>query len=81
MITVNVHEAKTRWSALIKAVEERGESVILCRNGRPVARISKVENSRKISTRLTPHPKMSRVKINYDPTEPLQLDEWPREPK
>jgi hypothetical protein len=29
MITVNMHEAKTRLSELVKAVEERNEAVVL----------------------------------------------------
>ena len=37
MITVNMHEAKTRLSELVKAVEERNEIVVLCRDGREVA--------------------------------------------
>lgn len=32
----NIHEAKTQFSKLVAAVE-RGESVTICRNGRPVA--------------------------------------------
>ena len=39
MITANMHEAKTRLSELVKAVEERGEVVVLCRNGKPVVRL------------------------------------------
>lgn len=39
MITVNMHEAKTRLSELVKAVEERDEIVVLCRDGREVAEI------------------------------------------
>ena len=39
MITVNMHEAKTRLSELVKAVEERNETVVLCRDGREVAEI------------------------------------------
>ena len=39
MITVNLHEAKTRLSELVKAVEERNETVVLCRDGREVAEI------------------------------------------
>ena len=31
----NIHEAKTRFSRLVAAVE-RGETVTICRNGRPV---------------------------------------------
>ena len=36
MVTVNVHEAKTHLSRLIKQVEAR-EEVIIARNGKPVA--------------------------------------------
>ena len=38
MITVNVHEAKTNLSQLLKQVEA-GEEVIIARNGKPVARL------------------------------------------
>ena len=34
MITVNMHEAKTRLSELVDAAEH-GEVVILCRRGQP----------------------------------------------
>jgi antitoxin (DNA-binding transcriptional repressor) of toxin-antitoxin stability system len=34
MISANMHEAKSRLSAWVKAVEEDGETVILCRNGK-----------------------------------------------
>ena len=39
MITVNMHDAETRLSELVKAVEERNETVVLCRNGREIAEI------------------------------------------
>ena len=38
MVTVNVHEAKTNLSRLLKQVEA-GEEVIIARNGTPVARL------------------------------------------
>lgn len=37
MIRVNTHEAKLRLSALLAAVEKKGERVLICRNGKPVA--------------------------------------------
>ncbi len=79
MITVNMHEAKTRLSELVKAVEERGEKVVLCRHGKPVAELNKPAGRSKKFNRLKPHPKLSRIQINYDPTEALQPDEWPEE--
>ena len=36
--TVNVHEAKTRLSRLLEAVEA-GENVVIARAGKPVARL------------------------------------------
>ena len=39
--TVNVHEAKTNFSKLLKRVE-RGEEVIIARAGNPVARLSRL---------------------------------------
>ncbi len=38
MVTVNVHEAKTHLSRLLKQVEA-GEEVTIARNGEPVARL------------------------------------------
>ncbi len=38
MRQVNIHEAKTHLSRLIEAVE-RGEEIIIARNGKPVARL------------------------------------------
>jgi prevent-host-death family protein len=44
MKTVNVHEAKTTLSALLAEVEQ-GEEVIIARNGKPVARLTRVAPS------------------------------------
>ncbi len=41
MVTVNVHEAKTNLSRLLKQAEA-GEEVIIARNGKPVARLTPV---------------------------------------
>jgi len=73
MRIVNVHEAKTRLSALLAEVEKTGETVSICRHGKPVADL--VPHRRP--DRLAPHPVMSAIEIRYDPTEPLTKDEWP----
>jgi antitoxin (DNA-binding transcriptional repressor) of toxin-antitoxin stability system len=77
MITVNMHDAKTRLSALVKAVEEQNEVVVLCRDGRAVAEIRR-RASRRRARNLTPDPRL-RVEFarGYRPTEPLADDEWP----
>lgn len=48
MVTVNVHEAKTHLSRLLKQVEA-GEEITIARNGKPVARLvsSKKQGKRK----------------------------------
>lgn len=74
MKTVNVHEAKTTFSKLLARVESSKESVIICRNGRPVADL--VPHQQK--SRVIPHPVLSKIKIKYDPTEPLSGEEWPK---
>ncbi len=75
MKTLNVHEAKTRLSAVLADIEATGESFLVCRRGKPVAEL--IPHRRP--SRLTPHPVLSKIKINYDPTEPLDEDEWPED--
>lgn len=77
MITVNMHEAKSRLSELVKAVEERHEVVVLCRDGVEVAEIRPRVARRKLRD-LRPTPKF-RVEFapGYEPSEPLTDDEWP----
>jgi prevent-host-death family protein len=41
MRTVNVHEAKSTLSRLLEVVE-RGETVVIARNGRPVAELTAI---------------------------------------
>ena len=78
MITANMHEAKSRLSALVKAVEEKGETVILCRNGKQVAEIRACPKPRRFRRNLTPDPALRvTLAVGYDPTEALTDDEWP----
>jgi antitoxin (DNA-binding transcriptional repressor) of toxin-antitoxin stability system len=79
MITVNMHEAKTRLSELVKAVEESNETVVLCRDGREVAEIRRRTKRRQVRN-LAPEPRL-RVEFarGYRPTEPLAPDEWPED--
>ena len=46
MKTVNVHEAKTRLSELLKKVEA-GEEIVIARAGKPVARLVPAAKTRK----------------------------------
>lgn len=77
MKSVNMLEAKTNLSKLIVFVEKNNASVIICRNGEPVAKISPIENK---PNPLEIHSQLANsIEINYDPTEPLTDDEWPSE--
>jgi antitoxin (DNA-binding transcriptional repressor) of toxin-antitoxin stability system len=77
MITVNMHEAKTRLSELVKAVEERNETVVLCRDGHEVAEIRRRVKRRR-NRNLAPDSRLHvELAPGYQPTEPLSEDEWP----
>jgi prevent-host-death family protein len=73
MKTVNIHEAKTNFSSLLARLEADKETIVICRNGEPVADLVP---HRRVN-RLKMHPVLGKIKINYDPTEPLSSDEWP----
>ena len=75
MKALNVHETKTHLSSLLVEVEEKGETFLICRKGKPVADLV----PHKSQSRLNPHPSMSKIKIKYDPTEPLTAEDWPEE--
>lgn len=81
MITVNMHEAKTRLSQLVKAVDEDGETVVLQRNGKPIAEINRYQPpASQPIRRLTPDPRLRPILApGYDPTEPASEDEWPED--
>ena len=79
MITVNMHEAKTRLSELVKAVEEGNEVVVLCRDGREVAEIRRRVKRRHVRN-LAPERRFTvEFAPGYRPTEPLSDDEWPED--
>ena len=71
MPTVNIHDAKTRLSALIADVERNGETVTICRYGRPVAELVPVARNARTET----SPDLRKVKIRADLTEPTEA-EW-----
>jgi len=71
MHSVNIHEAKTNLSKILVQIE-KGETYLICRNGKPVADLKPHVEIRK----LEKHPILSKIEINYDPTEDLTKDEW-----
>ena len=71
-----MREAKSRLSELVRAVEERGETVILCRDGKPAARLVPADSD------LVDHFKKDdrlRVVFHEDPSMPVSAEAWPEE--
>lgn len=46
MDPVNIHEAKTRLCQLID-IAASGEDVVVCRNGKPLVRITRLESTKR----------------------------------
>ncbi|MFA6012638.1 MAG: type II toxin-antitoxin system Phd/YefM family antitoxin [Desulfobacteraceae bacterium] len=70
----NIHEAKTNLSAILAQIEKDGRTVLICRNGTPVAELAPIKKN--VGSRLLKHPLMSNIRINYDPVEDMTDDEW-----
>jgi antitoxin (DNA-binding transcriptional repressor) of toxin-antitoxin stability system len=77
MKTINIHEAKTHLSALLAKVESHGDSFLICRYGRPIGELRPAPRHAGRDP-LAMHPELAG-KILYDPTEPADENEWPRE--
>ncbi|MBC8126729.1 MAG: type II toxin-antitoxin system Phd/YefM family antitoxin [Gloeobacteraceae cyanobacterium ES-bin-144] len=77
MKTINIHDAKTRLSYLLAAVEREGESFLICRYGKPVGELRPAP---KLAGKnpLEVHAELAG-RILYDPTETADEDEWPEE--
>ena len=73
MKTVNVHDAKTRLSALLAEIEKSGRRIVICRNGEPVADL--VPHQREVS--MAADKKLGAIKVKYDPTEEASEADWP----
>ena len=50
MAQVNIHEAKTHLSKLLERVE-RGEEITIARAGKPIAKLSAVEDRAEVAKR------------------------------
>jgi prevent-host-death family protein len=72
MQKLNIHEAKTRLSAVLAEVERSGETFVICRNGHPVAELIPCRRN----SRLEYHPALSKIKIGFDPVEDVSEEEW-----
>lgn len=64
--TASVHEAKTHLSRLLQRVESSGESIVITRGGKPVARLVPVGGEPRRPGRLK-----GRIRIGKDFDAPL----------
>jgi prevent-host-death family protein len=72
MITVNMHEAKTTLSKLVKKVVEDGEVVRIARDGKPVAELRGLP---EIKDPLVQDPSLKVIFLE-DPSLPTEPDGW-----
>lgn len=72
---INIHEAKTKLSAVLMQIEKTGKPVVICRNGKPVAELNPYRPRRE-GQRLQVHPVMGNIGIDYNPIEEMAEDEW-----
>lgn len=77
MISVNMHEAKSRLSQLVLAAMG-GEEVILCSKGEPRVRLVPMPVTPLRRDLIPPDPAL-RATPQYDPVESLSTDEWPED--
>jgi antitoxin (DNA-binding transcriptional repressor) of toxin-antitoxin stability system len=77
VIQVNTHEAKSRLSALLAAVEERGETVVICRNKRAVAELRAIDSRRGELFASHADLKPTFVGPAFDPAAGVSEADWP----
>jgi prevent-host-death family protein len=75
MRAVNIHQAKSTLSALLAEVQEKGEVILICRNGKPVAELRAVERTGR-KRNLEPHPVYGNFVAPEDIMEPCGDDLW-----
>ncbi len=74
MISVNTHEAKTRLSELLLKVEQKHETIVICRNGVPIAELCAWKKSQNP---LRQNSKLKKITFHEDPSLPLGENDWP----
>jgi len=74
MVHINTLEAKGRLSALLRLVEEQGETVVICRNGKPIAELRQVVSA---IDPLCRHPHLGGVEFRAGWDAPLEPEDWP----
>ena len=76
MLLFNIHDAKSNLSGLVADVESKHETIMLCRNGKPVAQIVPIP---WLNSPLRHSARLGKITLRYDPLEGLTADDWPIE--
>ncbi|MFP4352636.1 MAG: type II toxin-antitoxin system Phd/YefM family antitoxin [Puniceicoccaceae bacterium] len=71
MNSVSIHEAKAKLSGLVSSVERNGGEVVLCRYGKPVARLVPCRPGKRSRV----HRRLSKIRYSGDLTSPT-VEEW-----
>lgn len=77
MPLVNIHEAQSNLCKLIERVENNGEEITICRNGKPVARLVSVGTD--AHDPLKKHPDLAGCYFvdEQEACKPLNPEDWP----
>jgi antitoxin (DNA-binding transcriptional repressor) of toxin-antitoxin stability system len=80
MTNVNVQEAAASFPRLLAAVEGTGETILICREGQPVAELRPLSPRANVD-RLRTHPDLKPLWVapDFDPAAAASEDEWPEE--
>jgi antitoxin (DNA-binding transcriptional repressor) of toxin-antitoxin stability system len=74
VVIVDTHEGEPQLSSLLAQIEDQGETVLIYREGKPVAEL------RPLSPAADPlqiHPEISQIRFHEDPMAPLDPEDWP----
>ncbi|MEE9368757.1 MAG: type II toxin-antitoxin system prevent-host-death family antitoxin [Pontiella sp.] len=76
---INIYEAKTHLSELIKQVQETGEPYTICKNNKPVVDIVVHKKIAKDFDPLKQDPKLKGTAVYLDDPLGSTEDLWPKE--
>ena len=74
--TINIYEAKAKFSQIIKKVETTGKMITICRNGKPV--VDLIVHKEK-GNPFVQDPDLKGAVYRADPCAPADEKDWPQE--
>ncbi len=77
MVTISANETEGLLASLLAKVEREHEEVVICRDGKPVARLVGMKTARPDP--FQQHPELRGVKVHEDPCAPLDKEDLPED--